>query len=335
MPENTEIKEYLTYEFLKSGFFSCCFTDINTELIRRLDSAGVNSCILKKTEFENRLIAVAGFALPAAEKMPDMGSYGAIAPFASCNFYREAAERCRIIREKTCRHLAINEKTIRIFCNSELPEKLFGSLSGLGQTGKNSLLINETAGSRFIIAGLVIPGFSTDESVAREPPGTVCGSCSLCVRACPTKALRGDGSVDRELCIQALSSRLEILSPEIMNKFENRIYGCQDCQSGCPLNKNKIHGEYIDRGFLGQFYPLDKLLKAGLSAINLRDFFMGTVLSAAWMDQKAFIRNAIIAAANNNSTELTELIKQYRRSENPVLSYTAEWALEKLGKSCP
>src|SRR5439155_3283419 len=69
--------------------------------------------------------------------------------------------------------------------------------SGVGFYGKNTMLITRRHGSWVVLGTLV----TTVELDATPPLDTDCGSCTLCVDACPTGALDGLGVLDATRCL--------------------------------------------------------------------------------------------------------------------------------------
>ena len=61
-----------------------------------------------------------------------------------------------------------------------------------------------------------------------------CLGCGRCVRACPTGALRGDGSVDARRCISYLTIESHDDIPADI-PTGNTLYGCDVCRRACPL----------------------------------------------------------------------------------------------------
>ncbi len=78
----------------------------------------------------------------------------------------------------------------RVFCDSSsVTEKEWAVRAGIGWRGKNSLIINEKIGSYFLLGGIVTTvALDYDESPAPDR----CGSCRLCIDACPTAAICSD-----------------------------------------------------------------------------------------------------------------------------------------------
>lgn len=130
----------------------------------------------------------------------------------------------------------------RVFVDSApVMERAWAKKSGLGWIGKNSLLLTREAGSYFFLAELII-------DLELEYDGPVkdyCGTCTACMDACPTDAIRDPYVVDGSKCISYFTIELkEEIPAEVKGKFENWIFGCDICQEVCPWNKfAKPHNE--------------------------------------------------------------------------------------------
>jgi len=113
-------------------------------------------------------------------------------------------------------------------------EKAWAQKCGVGWQGKNTLIINKTAGSFFFI-GIIL----TDLELEPDPPETDhCGTCMVCVSACPTGALDTPYQLDIPRCISFLTLENKEEIPEnLRSKLNDRIYGCDICQDVCPYNR--------------------------------------------------------------------------------------------------
>jgi len=141
----------------------------------------------------------------------------------------------------------------RVFVDSApVMERTWAKKSGLGWTGKNSLLINRQAGSYFFLAELIIDL----ELECDGPTKDYCGTCTACMDACPTEAIPEPYTVDGSRCISYFTIELKDEIPSDMKgKFGDWIFGCDICQEVCPWNRfSKPHSEK-------RFDPSDELLQ--------------------------------------------------------------------------
>jgi epoxyqueuosine reductase len=117
-------------------------------------------------------------------------------------------------------------------------EKAWAQQAGLGWIGKHSNLVSTRFGS-WLMLGEVL---TTLELEPDEPAADLCGSCTLCIKACPTGAITEPYVVDARRCISYLTIELHKPGDEIPSdlapKLGNRIFGCDDCLDICPFNVN-------------------------------------------------------------------------------------------------
>jgi epoxyqueuosine reductase len=115
-------------------------------------------------------------------------------------------------------------------------DKAWGVRAGLGWIGKHSNLITKDYGSWVFLGELLI---NLELGYDVEKVEDHCGSCTLCIEACPTDAIREPYVVDSSRCISYAT--IELRAPElpapVQANMEGWLYGCDICQDVCPWNR--------------------------------------------------------------------------------------------------
>jgi epoxyqueuosine reductase len=105
--------------------------------------------------------------------------------------------------------------------------------SGVGFYGKNTLLITRRFGSWVVLGTLV-----TDRELEPTTPLALdCGSCTLCIEACPTGALDEPGTLDATKCLSYWTQSAHDPPEAYREALESQVYGCDICQNVCPWNR--------------------------------------------------------------------------------------------------
>ena len=210
----------------------------------------------------------------------------------------------------------------------ELSDRAVAERAGIGWSGKNCSIITPEFGS-YVYLGEMITNFPFPPDTPMEDQ---CGSCTKCLDVCPTGALVQGGQLDSSKCIAFLTQTKGFLPEEYRTKIGNRIYGCDTCQTVCPVNKGK------DFHFHPEMEPDPEIAKPKLKpllTISNRDFKekFGHI-SGSWRGKKPLQRNAILALAHfKDTTALDDLIKVMHEDPRPVIRGTAAWAIGKIGEA--
>lgn len=208
----------------------------------------------------------------------------------------------------------------------ELSDRAVAERAGIGWSGKNCAIITPEFGS-YVYLGEMITSLPFEPDTPIEDQ---CGSCSKCIDACPTGALVQGGQINAQRCISFLTQTKGFIPDEFREKIGNRLYGCDSCQTACPVNKGKnfhFHEEMEPNPEVAK-----PLLKPVLNLSNREFKNKFGFVSGSWRGKKPIQRNAIIALAHfKDETAVPELIDVLENEASPIAKGTAAWALGKIG----
>jgi epoxyqueuosine reductase len=141
-----------------------------------------------------------------------------------------------------------------------LMDKAWGARAGLGWIGKHSNLITKDYGSWVFLGELLL---NLELEYDTERVLDHCGSCTLCIEACPTGAITEAYVVDSNKCISyaTIELRAPEIPAEISAHMEGWLYGCDICQDVCPWNR--FEQPTVEE----RFEPRDGNVSASLSEI--------------------------------------------------------------------
>jgi len=121
--------------------------------------------------------------------------------------------------------------------SAPLLEREFAQRAGLGWPGKNTCLIDSRQGSWTLLGFLL----TTLDAEPDSPAQGGCGTCRLCLDACPTGAIVSRGGrwqVDSRLCLSYWTIEQKGPIPqEVAEKLSGWTFGCDICQEVCPFNQ--------------------------------------------------------------------------------------------------
>lgn len=162
--------------------------------------------------------------------------------------------------------------------------------SGLGYYGKNNFIISHKYGSAINI-GYILIDQSFDEEVSKV--SDQCGTCTICMHACPGKAILEDG-FEINQCIAQLTQTKNELSYFQRELMDKNIYGCDICQRVCPKNKN-VSSHSLKAS------QIDLIELIHLTNREFKEKFKDNGFS--WRGNSVIKRNAIIALGNEKIKE--------------------------------
>jgi epoxyqueuosine reductase len=169
-----------------------------------------------------------------------------------------------------------------------LLEKAIAERAGIGWIGKHTNLITRTHGS-WVFLGEILLTAPLDYD---DPfPEDFCGTCALCIEACPTGAIVAPYQLDAARCISyaTIEHRGEIPAG-FRGRMDGWVYGCDVCQDVCPWNR------FAEETPIEEFSPRDGVLDltledmAALPAARYHALFEGSAMRRA--RREGLARNA-------------------------------------------
>jgi epoxyqueuosine reductase len=194
--------------------------------------------------------------------------------------------------------------------------------AGLGFRGKNTNVLTPIGSFVFLGALLTEAELDFDEPVTRD-----CGSCRLCLDACPTDALDEAYHLAAERCIAYLTiEHRGPIAPEFRPLLGEWIFGCDICQEVCPYNasvRNRPRGwpEFEPRH--GTRMDLREIAELDEDAFRAR--FKGSPIKRA--KRRGLVRNAALALGNvGTPADRPVLVRLATDDPDPVVRDAAEWS---------
>jgi epoxyqueuosine reductase len=162
--------------------------------------------------------------------------YGRIARYAwGKDYHRILGDRLALLEAKV-HEWAPGAVTRSYVDTGPVMEKAWAQRAGLGWFGKHSNLVSAEHGSWLVLGEIL----TTLELTPDTPATDLCGSCSLCIQACPTGAITEPYVVDATRCISYLTIEFrgarEDINGDLAAGMGNHIFGCDDCLDVCPFN---------------------------------------------------------------------------------------------------
>jgi epoxyqueuosine reductase len=194
--------------------------------------------------------------------------------------------------------------------------------AGVGFYGKNTLLITKRHGSWVVLGTLV-----TQAAIEPTPPLDLdCGSCTLCIDACPTGALDEPGTLDSTRCLSYWTQSPRTIPEAYRAEIGGMVYGCDICQDVCPWNRG------VEKRRADQALPVDA--EPTVSLVEWLEADGGELvqrydrLYVPRKDPRYLKRNALVALGNTGGPEHGAAVEPFL--DDPELGEYASWAVRRL-----
>lgn len=217
----------------------------------------------------------------------------------------------------------------------DLPHRAAATRAGLGTLGKNCLFYSRKfRGSSWVIpmAVVVDQEFTPDKSTAEYDCPEWCRNA--CIAACPTRALKGNGTIDPRRCISYLTYFGKEITPiELREPMGMYVYGCDRCQNVCPRNAAWLGRELKENSRVAAkagHFDLSILLNMDREYFEKNVwphmFYMGPDMLWKWK------MNTARAMGNSRDERyVPDLVRAYSENEDERVRSMAAWALGRIG----
>lgn len=277
----------------------------------------------KRAVSEAKAVIVA--ALPYGSDTPasPSGPHGSIAQYAREDYYEKLSSALRVMRDKLRKD---GFRALDFVDDNSMVDRESAWLGGLGWFGKNANLLIRGAGSMVVLGSVVT---TAPLKVQRDVEPDGCGSCRVCIDACPTAAIVDDGVIDARRCLSWLLQKPGVFPVEFRSALGDRLYGCDDCQETCPENVRLLPTRRM-AAQSDSWVPI-------LDVLDEDDESLGRRVQRWYVpgrDVKVVRRNALVVLGNvgdSANVSVRRTVERYLRHDDEILRAHAVWAARRLG----
>lgn len=280
--------------------------------------------------------AGASHAIVLAASYGGREASGPVARYARGDDYHESLrERVRALHHWLEQELGHAVNARPYVDSGPVLERDLAQRAGLGWFGKNTMLITPRAGSFVFLASLFV---ELDLEPSTPFEANRCGSCTRCLDACPTGALREARVLDANLCISYLTiEHREQIAEPLRPLVGDLLYGCDICNDVCPWNvkfaQEIAFDEFRPRELFADTQDRDgtRALAREILMMTSADYaaaFKGSAIKRAklWMLQ----RNACVVLGNVGTDEDLAVLDAMRKHEHVIVQDVAAWAIRRI-----
>ena len=207
-------------------------------------------------------------------------------------------------------------------------ERDLAQRAGIGWIGKNTCLINPKQGSYFLLSEIFL-------DLALEPDSPLvtdhCGTCTLCITACPTDCIMPNRTIDATRCISYLTIELKDDIPVYLReKIGEWVFGCDICQEACPWNRFAPEGDpaFVDSPSSPLRAPHSLTDELTLTPQDFNQRFKRTPITRA--KRRGYLRNVAVALGNTGDMLALPVLQNALNDEEPMVREHANWAINRI-----
>jgi len=216
------------------------------------------------------------------------------------------------------------------------PDRVAAARCGMGTFGKNCLFYSRRAARQsswnLPISVVIDREFAPDEPTLEMGCPDWCRNA--CITACPTRALKGNGTIDPRKCISYLTYFGEGMTPlELREPMGMYVYGCDRCQNVCPRNA----------AWLAQELPMNQKVAAKAEnfalprLLHMDKYYFQTkvwphMFYMSYEDVWRWKMNVARAMGNTHDRKyVPDLIRAFTENEDERTKGMIAWALGNIG----
>ncbi len=265
----------------------------------------------------------------------------AFPPLLECHFGRCYLDDDRVTKDG----LALRIKAFRSFLRENgidtrvpflLPHRSSALRAGMGTLGKNCLFYSGRAAgkSSWVLPLTVVVDREFDPDTPSGGMGCPDWCRNVCIAACPTKALKGNGFIDPRRCISFMTWHGKEITPrELREPMGLCVYGCDRCQNVCPRNLP----------WLSRKRPVNQRVEAKAADFDLRallrmdaSYFQGRIWPHMFYMSSSNLWKwkMNVARAMGNSLDdayVPDLVRAFDESGDERVRGMIAWALGRIG----
>lgn len=271
-----------------------------------------------------RSIVVAARAYPAGDAVSSGSRHARVAWYAATDHYASLRAGLDLIADRL---RADGWKAIVLADDNALVDREVAHRAGLGWFGKNANLLVPGHGSWFVLGSVLT---DAELPVAAEPEPDGCAACTRCLDGCPTSAIVAPGVIDANRCLAWLVQAEGVFPRQFRVALGDRLYGCDECQSVCPVNRRHGSRRPSASECEGANVDVVELLRSD------DDELLATF--GRWYiprrEPRYLRRNALIVLGNigePRDPDVVDVVRHHLASDDAMLRAHAVWTARRLG----
>lgn len=217
-----------------------------------------------------------------------------------------------------------------------LPHRVAAARAGMGTFGKNCLFYSNKVArqSSWVLPIAVVVNKEFEPGIPTLEMGCPDWCRNACIAACPTRALKGNGSIDPRKCISFLTYFGQGLTPkELREPLGIYIYGCDRCQNVCPRNAAWLAADLpINQNVAAKAADFNLSLLLHMDTPYFEEKIWPHMFYMSSGDLWRWKMNVARAMGNTRDPEyIDDLVRAFKENSDDRVRAMAAWAMGRIG----